>query len=142
MGAPRKKLKGEHITRSQDELIKLLLMRCEELELATSSLYKLPGVKGDWLHNIKVGRQKTTDIHSVFPLLDGLGLELVIREKPTVARKAGGSRVAHKLRSQTIAALSDAERAVVKAALGEPVSAPPVAPELAEARRMAAEFGK
>lgn len=142
MATPRKTVKGEHVTVSQDQLVELLLVRCQELKLATSSLYKLPGVKGDWLHNIKVGRQKTTDIHSVFPLLEGLGLEMVIREKPTVARKSGGQRVAHKLRSQTITALSEAERAEVKAALGESVSAPPIAPELVEAKKMVAEFGK
>jgi hypothetical protein len=141
MAAEKKKVPPETVVTDQPMLVGLLVDRCGELELATSSTDKLPGVNTPWLHNLKVGRQKTTDIVALFPLLDGLGLEMVVRVKRTAARKSGGQRIAHKLRRQTERALlsqaEKAEIAQVMADMNEVASADPP-PEILEARKMAA----
>lgn len=141
----RKTVAPETAVPDQAAMIALLLMRCEELGLATSSLdKKLPGVTSEWLHNIKVGRQGTTDLSSLFPLIDGLGLEVVVRKKQAVARskKASGSQVAQALRKQKAVALSASEKAEIAQVMADvsEVASSELPPELVEARKMAAQF--
>lgn len=149
MPSPRKKLAPETMVADQAALIALLVQRCKEQKLATSSIDKLEGVGSPWLHNLMAGRQRSTELLNLFPLLSGLGLELVVRVKKP-SRQSEGQRIVHKLRSsraKQLAVLTEDERAEVEAALGSDEQPPDaqahsLAPELVEAREMAKNWSK
>lgn len=151
MGSPRKTVADETRIPTADALYALLLLRCKELKLATSGLKdKIPGVKTDWLHSLSRNRQKTVDTSSLFPLIEGLGLEVVIRKKVTKSDKPAGNRMVHAMLTSQAAglALSDAERAEAAEALGESEPEPEVEddlagelpPEIQAARRILFEY--
>lgn len=78
---PAKKIKPETVVSSTPEMVALLIARCDEKGVATSSIMKLPGVTSKWLHGIKMGRSKDTETRQMFELCEALGIEVVFRVK-------------------------------------------------------------
>jgi hypothetical protein len=88
--------------------IELLVLRCEDRGIATSSAAKLPGVRTHWLHEMKVGRQQDVYMSKIFPLVEALGLELTLTVKQS--SKTRGHTAARRLRRQTDQILSQLEQ--------------------------------
>lgn len=126
---PAKKIKPETVVSSTPEMVALLIARCDEKGVATSSIMKLPGVTSKWLHGIKMGRSKDTETRQMFELCEALGIEVVFRVKrrPGVAGNLAAIRARKQQAEQDDAAepagstvLSHAERAEAARMLLQP----------------------
>lgn len=126
---PAKKIKPETVVSSTPEMVALLIARCDEKGVATSSIMKLPGVTSKWLHGIKMGRSKDTETRQMFELCEALGIEVVFRVKrrPGVAGNLAAIRARKQQAEQDDAAepagstvLSHTERAEAARMLLQP----------------------
>ena len=116
------------ITMGLREIIALCAFRAEERGMSVHATSKLPGVKSPILWSIMSGDNKDLTSSKLLALIDGLGMEVVLRPKPVPLTRQTRPEM---LKSTQLAKAAKAANAAAKRAepQPEPVATQPVDPE-------------
>lgn len=114
------------ITMGLPEIIALCSFRAEERGLSIHATSKLPGVKSPILWSIMTGENRDLTASKLWALIDGLGMEVVLRPKPVPLTRQTRPEM---LESVKLAKAAKAANAAAKRAESEPVATQPVEPE-------------
>src|SRR5688572_1999685 len=84
---------GEKVVTSEKgsllvSLMAIIVGRMREKKIPISGLGRALGLKAPWLVNLYAGTQRDAYVGTVLAVIDGLGLEVVIRPKPGMNRSS------------------------------------------------------